>query len=647
MNETIKLILSLSLSGSILAVSVFAFKPFIKHKLSKSVQYYIWVVVLLRLVLPFSFEGSIMNSVFYGETASLGADVQKNLALPISGTGKDLDSSTSAIVRGKAANGIYDSDIDHSRYISQLFSKYIFGIWLFGAIAVFAANIAGYARFSKHLKKANKPADDAQNKMLAALLDGCSGVGLVRNRFAATPMLIGLIRPSIIIPDIDFDENQLKNILLHEISHLKRHDIAVKWLAMIASSIHWFNPIIYFIKKEINHSCELACDESVIKNLSPAEKQAYGDTLISIVAEHRYPYGALQATMSEEKNNLKERLLAIMRYNEKPKFIIALSGILLGVVIFSAIYLGAGVGKDILPDADFNNGGDEIKAAAGGYDLNEIIKHKTPYVGDASKVYAIISLLPVPDDYFKQQYMSMKTSGRPYGLTIYYEAASDAEYEGEWPIVAPDTVIEMNSRFNALVAFSMIGNLEEVSFAFRNSPSHGSLDESKYNTVFTFPRDAFEEKYGDISALGENLDLLQDILAVKKSAFSDAEVSEARGVVEEYFRAIAAKDDKAILKTLTPSYNHPNVVLYGEEIRTLLSIDYDSDDPMRESYVKHGRGKSNGTKLENVIVFKVNFNVKYPEEVSGSFNEGEYKNWSMILIRDGKTSSWLIDDQGY
>ena len=48
-----------------------------------------------------------------------------------------------------------------------------------------------------------------------------------------------------------------------------------------------------------------------------------------------------------------------------------------------------------------------------------------------------------------------------------------------------------------------------------------------------------------------------------------------------------------------------------------------------------------------LIVFKVNFNVKYPEEVSGSFNEGEYKNWSMILIRDGKTSSWLIDDQGY
>ena len=106
-------------------------------------------------------------------------------------------------------------------------------------------------------------------------------------------MLIGIVRPYIIIPDINFNEKQLKNILLHEIVHLKRFDIAVKWLTMIASSIHWFNPLMYFIKKEINTSCELACDEAVIKNLSPSEKQAYGDTLISVVAENKYPTGSI------------------------------------------------------------------------------------------------------------------------------------------------------------------------------------------------------------------------------------------------------------------------------------------------------------------------------------------------------------------
>ena len=79
-----------------------------------------------------------------------------------------------------------------------------------------------------------------------------------------------------------------------------------------------------------------------------------------------------------------------------------------------------------------------------------------------------------------------------------------------------------NSRTNALVVFSMIDNLDEVTFAFRNSKSDGKLDEYKYNTTFTFPRKAFEEKYGDLSALGENLDLLEKTLTGKIAEAKEA-----------------------------------------------------------------------------------------------------------------------------
>ena len=65
MNETVKLILSLSLSGSILAGLLFAVKPLINNRVSQAFQYYIWLLVLLRLALPFSFEESLMNRAFY------------------------------------------------------------------------------------------------------------------------------------------------------------------------------------------------------------------------------------------------------------------------------------------------------------------------------------------------------------------------------------------------------------------------------------------------------------------------------------------------------------------------------------------------------------------------------------------------------
>jgi hypothetical protein len=125
---------------------------------------------------------------------------------------------------------------------------------------------------------------------------------------------------------------------------MSRFDIGIKWLTALAASIHWFNPMMYFIKKEINHACELSCDEAVINNLNDEEKQEYGETLISVVAEQKYPAGILSATMCEEKKTLKERLISIMRHSKKSRLITLVSAVLLLGVIGTSVVLGAGVG---------------------------------------------------------------------------------------------------------------------------------------------------------------------------------------------------------------------------------------------------------------------------------------------------------------
>jgi beta-lactamase regulating signal transducer with metallopeptidase domain len=284
-----------------------------------------------------------MNDVFYSNKTPLEISSQGTVQ-PMAGTSENIiNSSILPNVRENATNTVlFHSAINNFR---DLFNQYALYLWLLGIIVALTVNLTGYARFSKYLKRANKPATDEENRILASLLNGRNNVRLVRNRFSTTPMLIGILRPYIIIPDINFNEKQLKNILLHEIAHLKHFDIGVKWLTMIAASIHWFNPLVYFIKKEINHACELACDEAVIKDLNPTEKQAYCDTLISAVSENKYPMGILQATMSEEKETLKERLVAIMKYNKKSKPIILMSIVLLIAVISGAVLLGACSGK--------------------------------------------------------------------------------------------------------------------------------------------------------------------------------------------------------------------------------------------------------------------------------------------------------------
>lgn len=658
MDDTLKLILSLSFSAGILAVLIFAVKPLIRHKLSKSIQYYIWIIVLLRLVLPFSFETSFMNELFYGSSITGKVSGPGTVKDVHNQSGKNVTHNNLSAGTGEdSAIVINSEDNNPGRSAFYILGRYAVYIWLVGFIISISVNLTGYLRFLKLLKQSGRPADEEEYLLLKQLANGKKDIRLIRNRYAGTPMLTGIIKPCIIIPDIDFNKNQLKNILLHELSHLKHFDIGIKWLAMFAVSIHWFNPVVYFIRKEVNHACELACDERVIKNLSDEEKQDYGNTLISVVAYRKYPMGVLQATMCEEKQSLKERLTAIMKHNKKSKWVILLSAVLIFAVAAVALYLGAGTGigsktppelfinaenlktkvaqtgtyswsyrgTNVEADSDdpvnFKYNTDNIVAASAGqkltlgaqnlksnkkvaytlerisvykdkqpikydltksslsggnlyiqapdetgeyiyslvlkfnngtasygfvirvdmpvYDLEDISKYKTQYIGDASKVGSIAGKLSAADSYFRQQYISMETAEKPYKLTIYYEPASDSGYKGEWPVVSTGSSLEKNSRKNALVVLCMIDNLDEITFAYRTTKSGGKLEESKYDTTFSFPRKSFEEMYGNLKNLGNDLTLLEDILAGKVYAETspsypvDEQIEKYLGIIME------------------------------------------------------------------------------------------------------------------
>lgn len=343
MNDIMKLILSLSISGSILFILLFLMKPRIQHKFSKSFQYYIWIVVLLRLTIPFSFDESIMNDVFNKNPFLTGPILQGGEAANF-----DIEiDPTHAITLPQAndAQAVESIRADNSEiFVITIIKQYAIYVWLIGTILSLFIKLRGYTRFLKYMKTTSKPAYDCENRMLGMMLNGRYKAKLVRNSYITTPMLIGMIRPIIILPDTHFTEVQLKNILIHEITHLKRFDIVVKWFSMLVTSLHWFNPVVYFVEKETNRLCELSCDEVVIRKFTSSEKQEYGETLIALASNEQYPVGGLQATFSDEKTILRERLVAIMRPSKRSTFIILSSFVLAAVVIFSAIALGASVG---------------------------------------------------------------------------------------------------------------------------------------------------------------------------------------------------------------------------------------------------------------------------------------------------------------
>ncbi|MEK8126558.1 M56 family metallopeptidase [Paenibacillus filicis] len=342
MHETLALILSLSLSGSLLAGLVWLIKPLLRNRIPRSVTYYLWVVVLIRLVIPWSWEGSIMNAVFAGVQAP-DFTASQGEKLPAGGKEEATSSSVAwpSAEHARAA-GVYDADPDHSAYLLTLVNEYVLYGWLAGVVISLAVHVTGYMRFAASMRNTSRPASDNEHALLNKLLQGRTRrVRLVRNAYAATPMLLGLFRPRIIIPDTAYTEGQLTYILQHELVHLRRWDIAVKWLTVIVTSLHWFNPLMMAVRKEINQACECSCDEAVVRGLTTSEKQAYGAVLLAVAARRPQAGGGLQATFAQEKAMLRERLVAIMRPHTHTKTTVLFSNTLLALVMMCALVLGA------------------------------------------------------------------------------------------------------------------------------------------------------------------------------------------------------------------------------------------------------------------------------------------------------------------
>jgi len=342
MNETLRLIISLSISGSLLALLLFMLKPIWKNKLSKSFQYYIWLAVLARLLLPFSFEGSVMNAIFNGGQASgvtLYEAQQPGIVLQEKEHGY---SNAQDVIAAGSDNRSQEENSSASGFLPLIHEFGIY-VWLLGFAVSMSVSIISYARFSREMKATSLPAARSESALLESLLSPWHKAKLMRNPYAATPMLIGMIRPVIIIPDESYSEAELSHILRHEIVHLKRFDIVIKWLTMIAASVHWFNPTMYLIRKEMNRAGELSCDEAVISKLTAEEKLQYGNALINAAADNRYAPGVMHAMFNNEKAMLKERLTAIMKYKKRSKMLVIYSIIVLSLVIGTAAALGASV----------------------------------------------------------------------------------------------------------------------------------------------------------------------------------------------------------------------------------------------------------------------------------------------------------------
>lgn len=344
MNEILKVILSLSFSGSLLMIILFLLRPVLKERLSRQWQYYIWLIVIARLMLPFTSEPSLIGTLQEKFTVMSGQQNDSDdipfIGSPIYGQNRaenERMEPVKASVRARTA-------------LVTIWEN-LWLVWFVTMFLLFIRKITVYQDFVTYIRAGSMEVGDIslleQFGKLVEKSKVKAGVELYTNSLISSPLLLGFFHPCIVLPSADLSSADFEYTVLHELTHFKRGDMFYKWLVQSAVCAHWFNPLVYLMSREISRACELSCDENVIKPLNPEERRAYGDTLLNALgAGGSYKASLASVTLSESKERLKERLDAIMKFKKTSRFTAAVSFVLAVVLSFGATFMGAYAASD-------------------------------------------------------------------------------------------------------------------------------------------------------------------------------------------------------------------------------------------------------------------------------------------------------------
>ena len=212
MSAFLTTLLRLSLLGSALAVLLFLLKPLLRGKVSRTVQYYLWLLVLLRLCVP------------AGLTLPLPAALAVPVQPPAPAVSQTVQPDTPAPVPEPLPAAAEQVPVPAPDPDPVNWSAILSGIWAVGFALCAGRYLFGYCLLRGKIRR-NETAPAPEALALLAELDPSGRVRLVESAAVDTPLLLGLFTPVIVLPPQVRDPDRLRDILTHALTHARRHDL--------------------------------------------------------------------------------------------------------------------------------------------------------------------------------------------------------------------------------------------------------------------------------------------------------------------------------------------------------------------------------------------------------------------------------------
>ncbi len=348
-----------SLMASVLVGIILCVKVVLRNKLTPRWQYMLWIILIVRLLLPWSPDSSYSIYSLMSYSSGVSEIFQKNDSPETSQEfvqeNKNIDATTfntkedssvsNAVHTEKENKEIYSKKTETDTTFS--FYKIALYIWLLGAIMLAVITYIMNGRLLLYIKKQPSITDEK----IVRIFENCKKSLAIKQQIPlrlagkiSSPTVFGFFRPIVLLSTRHMkvlDEKQLQYIFYHELSHIKRRDVAMNWLMYGLLILNWFNPILWYAYSCMREDQELACDAFALTFIDSEEQIAYGHTIIALL-EHYSSYYQVPslANLSRNKRTLKRRILMIKKFQKKSYRLSAL-GVIVIVAVASISLLNA------------------------------------------------------------------------------------------------------------------------------------------------------------------------------------------------------------------------------------------------------------------------------------------------------------------
>lgn len=316
-------VLYMSIIGSIVGIIIYFIRNLFDKKMSGKSKCILWSLVLLTLLVPVRFELKSDYGIMENNFVDRVEEIKYIANYEYSANEATLDNSEFENIESQEPlKQIPDANDKANTYKMPLQVRIknviIPSIWLVGLIFILFI----FYRAKRKIIKATTNKVYREERLEEILeeakkqLNIKANVNLVLQKHKRVPSIFGVINPSILITEeLLQEENQtIKYIFLHELSHYKRKDLLFNYILLIVLSFHWFNPVIWFLFNKIRQDIEIGADELASKSLTKAQKKEYGMVLINLLrkqTEENYATNLL--CMSDTGKNMERRIGMIKR----------------------------------------------------------------------------------------------------------------------------------------------------------------------------------------------------------------------------------------------------------------------------------------------------------------------------------------------